>query len=125
MEFDAQLIARAEFSGPLPHPEALRQYQEVDPGLVGRIVTMAEAEMRERHEAERRYLEAEVEQMRRDFHEARIGQLCALTIGLTAFVAGAYTAVHGAEIAGGLIGVGGVGSIIAAFIYGRPRPSKK
>ena len=103
----------------------LREYQAIRPDLVDRIVTLAEEEARERRQNQTLRLQAGAEQMRRDFQEARVGQLCALTIGLAAFATGAYTAVHGAEIAGGLIGVGGVGSIITAFLYGRRRPAKK
>jgi hypothetical protein len=34
-----------EFSGPLPHPEHMKQYQEIDPSLPTRIVDMAESNL--------------------------------------------------------------------------------
>lgn len=34
--------AQVEFSGPLPHPQTLRQYDEVLPGAAERILRMAE-----------------------------------------------------------------------------------
>ena len=30
------------FAGPVPHPEILRQYNEIDPGIADRIIKMAE-----------------------------------------------------------------------------------
>jgi uncharacterized membrane protein len=38
-----------QFSGPLPPPEVLRRYDEVQPGLASRIVSMAEKEQTFRH----------------------------------------------------------------------------
>ena len=44
------LSVRASFSGPLPPPELLKQYDEVVPGAADRIISMAEAE--QAHEAD-------------------------------------------------------------------------
>src|SRR4051794_22436827 len=43
----------AEFSGPLPPPSYLREYDIILPGAASRIISMAEAEQRHRHAWER------------------------------------------------------------------------
>jgi hypothetical protein len=62
---------------------------------------------------------SEAEQDVRDSNEARRGQICALIITLAAIGAGAYTALNGHEVAGSIIGVGGIGSIVTTFLAGR------
>lgn len=41
------------FSGPLPHPETFKQYEEILPGSADRILTMAEEQGRHRREIEK------------------------------------------------------------------------
>lgn len=38
-----------QFTGPLPPPEQLLQYEQISPGFADRIVTMAEKEQENRH----------------------------------------------------------------------------
>lgn len=76
-----------------------------------------------------------MEQAKRDSYESRRGQICALLITLSAIGAGAYTAIQGHEIAGSILGVGGIGSIVTTFLMGRssepipspqpPQPTRK
>ncbi len=40
------------FSGPLPHPDLLRHYNEILPGVAERIFSMAEAEAEHQHAME-------------------------------------------------------------------------
>ncbi|MGK7344338.1 MAG: DUF2335 domain-containing protein [Candidatus Nitrospinota bacterium M3_3B_026] len=47
-----KVLAEQRFSGPLPHPEVLQNYENVLPGLAERIVAMAEAEQKSRHTEE-------------------------------------------------------------------------
>ena len=44
----AHVEKREIFEGPLPHPDQLRQYEQVLPGIAERIVKMAEEEQRVR-----------------------------------------------------------------------------
>ena len=58
----------------------------------------------------------------------RRGQICALTITLAALAIGGYTVAQGHEISGSIIGVGGIGGIVTAFLLGRsgqPRPPQQ
>lgn len=43
--------SRKFFTGPLPHPDTLEQYEKILPGIAERIVKMAEAEQKARHSA--------------------------------------------------------------------------
>lgn len=119
------LYAREEsFSGPIPAPETLGRYDEIMPGLADRIVKMAEQQGAHRRQLEQQSVEAQIADARADRSEARIGQICALLIGLVATLAGSYTAWQGAEWPGGIIGGGGVIGLVSVFILGRKRSSE-
>ncbi len=51
------------------------------------------------------------------------GQIFGFIIALFTVGCGTYAAVSGAEIAGSLIGTGGVASLVAVFIHGRKSSS--
>jgi uncharacterized membrane protein len=80
---------------------------------------MAEGEADHRRGVENAFIKAQADYHKRQFSEARFGQFCALTITVIAIVAGVYTAIQGHEIAGSVIGVGGIGGIVTTFIFGR------
>lgn len=52
-------IRREEFNGPLPHPEIIRQYEEIQPGFAKQIIQMALEEQGHRHDMERMIVESE------------------------------------------------------------------
>jgi uncharacterized membrane protein len=115
--------SRESFSGPLPPPELLGQYEKLCPGSSDRIIRLAEEEAIHRRSIEQSLVRTDMEQAERDSHESRRGQVCALVITLTAIGAGAYTAIAGHEFAGSIIGVGGIGSIVTTFLIGRSQQS--
>lgn len=53
-------IQKEEFRGHLPHPELLRQYNEVSPGFADKIMHMAMQEQNHRHELESRIVKSEI-----------------------------------------------------------------
>ena len=113
------LLQRAEFSGILPPPELLNQYDQICPGLADRIMKIAEGAAAHCHSMDKATLEANIGFHKNQFMEARIGQFCALLIGITAILSGAYVSINGAQIAGGVIGGAGVIGLVSVFIYGR------
>lgn len=115
----------AQFSGILPPPELLKQYDKICPGLADRIMKMAEGEAAHRHSLDKATLDANINFHKNQFVEARIGQFCALLIGLTTILSGAYMATHGAKLAGGVIGSGGVIGLVSVFIFGRKYTAEK
>lgn len=67
----------AEYTGPIPTPEMLRTYSEIDPSFANRIIIMAEkaneAAIR-RNDAEVALLEVEAEAVRAEIEIAKKGQ---------------------------------------------------
>lgn len=98
--------------GPLPAPEIIEQYERVLPGSAERLLRMVEQEGEHRRALESR-------QLRSQIMETHIGQWMAFMIGMFTIAAGAYTAMHGAEWPGAVMGSGGVIGLVAVFIYGR------
>jgi uncharacterized membrane protein len=111
----------AEFSyaGSLPPARLLKGYEEACLGAAERVIAMAEVQGNHRRAMEVRMAEASVEEMRRAFTEARVGQLCALAISLAFLVVGAYVSIHGQPWVGGILGTMGLSGIVANFIHGR------
>ena len=72
-----------------------------------------------RRKTEATIISAQIEHYNKQFSEARCGQICALIITLVALAGGVYTALQGHEVAGSIIGVGGIGGIVTTFILGR------
>ena len=70
-------------------------------------------------------LEGDLEAQRQTAREIRLGQVFAFSIGVITILSGAYTAIDGAELAGGLIGTGGVVALVSVFIYGRKAPHRE
>jgi len=118
---DRVVISAESFSGPLPLPEVLGRYEAICRGSADRIIRVAEQEAEHRRSLEQAVVRSEMEQEERRSHERKRGQLCALIITLSAIAAGSYTAIHGQEIAGSIIGVGGIGSIVTTFLIGNKK----
>lgn len=110
----------AHFSGPLPPPPILEQYERVCPGASDRIFGMAESEAEHRRGIENRAVDADIEAMRRQFGEARLGQVFAFLISIAFVVSGAYVVSATGQTATGLIlSAAGLTTIVATFIRGR------
>lgn len=108
-----------EISGPIPPPQILKGYGDVDPTFPQRILKMAEDEQSHRHDMERQTLDVQKDDLKRDRMEARLGQVFALIIGLAAIIGGAVASIMGAQWTGSIIGGGGVIGLVAVFIKGR------
>lgn len=112
-------VTTAAFSGPIPPPDLLSGYESACPGAADRIIRMAEEEGVHRRSVQKLVVDAQIEEVRSQFAEAKRGQICAVVIAVAGLFAGAYTAVAGYQIAGSFLGVGGVGGIVTTFILGR------
>lgn len=118
----------AEFSGPLPPPEILRQYEDVSEGLSERLISLVEKETDFRRKMEERFLEAQIDFKSRSLEissqEVRRGQVFGLSIGCVALVCGLITAWIGHPVAGTLLGSGTILGLVSAFLYGRKTPHR-
>jgi uncharacterized membrane protein len=81
---------------------------------------MAESEAEHRRGIENRAVDADIEAMRRQFGEARLGQVFAFLISIAFVVSGAYVVSATGQTATGLIlSAAGLTTIVATFIRGR------
>ncbi len=104
------------FSGPLPPPDVLREYNEIVPGSAERILQMAEREQSHRHGAETRDGEGGLTLAKR-------GQLVGAVLAFMATTGGMALLALGRNISGFAIIASTVAIFGAAFIYDRWRPS--
>jgi uncharacterized membrane protein len=100
------------FFGPMPHPDEMRGYYEIDQTFPDRLLKIVEKEQDHRQKIE-------LIVVGKQFNERRLGQIFGLSIGIVAIIAGVYTAVNGAQIAGSIIGGGGITGLVAVFVVGR------
>ena len=117
-----ELHVSASLTGPLPHPNILKLYEEVCPGCAERIIAMAEQEGDHRRDMEERMVDANIGAMQSTFKEGRLGQLFAFGISLAFLLVGAFVAIRGQPWVGGILGSMGLGSVVTSFIRGRQKP---
>ncbi|HEY8009949.1 MAG TPA: DUF2335 domain-containing protein [Rudaea sp.] len=98
--------------GPLPDPETLAGYNQVEPGLANRIVVMAES-----HSLHYRKMQSR--SMWLQAAEGFLGQIFAFLIVLAFLFVGGYLTFNGYPWAGGFSSTIGLGTIVTAFILGR------
>ena len=110
-----------QFVGPLPPPGMLEQYDKICPGAATRIIDAAYEEGVHRHAVENKALDANIEAMRRQFAEARVGQVFALIIAIAFVIVGGYVSIRGQPVSGTILGGVGLGGIVTAFIVGRSK----
>jgi uncharacterized membrane protein len=120
-----QMVAeRTEtFSGPLPAPATLKAYNDIEPSMADRIVSMAESDLKHEQAMQELLVQSEISAQRRDHVYRLLGlglALCAL-IGMMGLVG--FLAVNNQPILAGIFGIGGMGAIVSMFINGRSKKS--
>lgn len=103
-----------QFRGPLPPPDLLRQYQEIQPDFPERILRLTEQEAEHRRSVTRNVIRIEGA-------EVILGQIFGLFIALSALGVSAYLAVHGAQTVASIIGGGTLVALVTVFIRGRTK----
>ncbi len=106
------------YSGPLPPPEMLQKYNEIEPGLVNRIVAMAEAQAHHRQTLEAKVISD------RGINERR-GALYGFVIALVVVIGSLGLLAAGMKIEGltGLITT--IAALAGVFVYGRRSQRKE
>ncbi len=100
------------YSGPLPHPEILRRYNEIIPGSAERIFSQFESQS-----AHRRALEMKV--IASNTFSQRFGSISALLIGLVSISGGLFLVHEGKSLEGLGAVITPVAGLVAAYIYKR------
>jgi len=109
-----QTVSEQSFSGPLPPPSMLGQYDSVQDGFADRIVSMAESEQSHRQSLENKSVEAAIKT------ESR-GQNYALAISLLIITGALYLIDSGNEISGSLLAGGTLTGLAYIFITGKKK----
>lgn len=99
------------FSGPLPPPEVLRQYDELIPGFSRTLLDNWRDQSEHRMGLEKAVVESNIRQARHGLYAGIVVSLA----GLSASVALGWA---GAEIAAGVVGGSTLASLAGAFLYG-------
>jgi uncharacterized membrane protein len=100
----------ATFSGPLPPPQILAQYDVIVPGAADRILCMAERQQQHRMGLEKFVIEG-------DSRRATAGLICGTVIAL-AFGGGAvYLVATGHDVNGLFLGLAPLATLVGTFIY--------
>ena len=100
------------FSGPLPPPQLLSQYNDVVPNGAERLMKMAEAQQAHRQDLEKTVVHGNVESEKR-------GQWMGLSISLVVIAAGTYLAATGHAITGGVFVGVDVVALASVFVFGK------
>ncbi len=97
----------AIISSPLPPPEVLEKYAEIDPSFPERLMQMVEKEQRHRHRI------------------TFLGELFGFVVVIGGFVSAIVLGLYGKEWLAGTIGLGAISSMVGAYFYGKRRAIKE
>jgi len=106
------IVHQESFSGPLPHPKHLAEYNQILPGAADRIIAMAEKEQAHRHSWE-------VKSLRYDFSYSLLGIILGFVIALALLILAYVSSQAGHQnVALTFLAASTVG-MVASFIKGR------
>jgi len=111
-------IISAEFSGPIPHPSTLKEYEEIKEGFADRIISMAERQQKHHHSIQKIALKEASDKEKRGQHYA-----LGLSVLLISCTTGLIALGH--DIAGGIFGGSTLLGLAYLFINNRQRKKKK
>lgn len=110
-------IVHERFSGPLPHPELLREFDEVVPGCAKDIIQMTLDQGNHRRNMERIVINGQV-------NDSRRGQLLGFSIGIVALLVSGFLIYTGHDLAGGALGTVDIVGLVAVFVIGQNQQKK-
>ncbi len=97
-------IRQELYSGPIPHPDLLKKYDSVIPGLAERIVAMAEEEQKHRHKLDdedstrqNKMIDTAVTESKGAMGALKLGQLCGLGVSVLCIIVAFVCALKGLD----------------------------
>ena len=99
-----------EYQGPLPHPDTLRQFNEVLPGLADRIIQQWELQSAHRRGIEQKAIQA-------DITRAYLGLAAGYTVTIAFLIVAAFLVVYGYAWPGTVIGTVDLVALASIFVY--------
>ena len=112
------MMIRKSFHGPLPTPEDLARYNDIEPGLADRIVRMAEKQSDHRQMLE-------VIAVKSGAWNSRWGLVAGWSIGMISVIGGVWIISIGKSAEGLATLVGSLGSLVGIYIYGKHSTRKE
>ncbi|MFW2600176.1 DUF2335 domain-containing protein [Aliarcobacter butzleri] len=106
------LVQKESFSGPLPHPEHFKKYNQIVPGSANRLLKMAEDDLAHVHSIQRRQSNTETA-------ATILGLISGFAIAIIALVGSGYLIMQGHDVAGAVLGTGSLASLVSVFVYGK------
>lgn len=106
------LTIKKSWSGPLPAPDNLREYNEIIPNGAERIYLRSEKQSDYRMKLENLSISTELRQSGR-------GQHYGLIIALAFLIGAVFLAYTGHEVVGGILGSLDIIGLISIFVYGK------
>lgn len=115
----------ASFSGPLPPPEVLRQYEAEFPGLAERIIRRSEIplEMAQAQQVHRIELESKV--IKGDSLRSWVGLIMGFIVAMTAIVGGVYLIANDKSGQGLAAILAALVGLVGAFVYAEHKRGKE
>lgn len=105
------LVHKQSFSGPLPPPNVLKQYDEISPGAAERIIKMAEEQFTHRTTLEKEVITS-------DIKRSKWGQIFGFFIAIAGLTVALVSTISGYETAGSVIGGTTLVSLVSVFVLG-------
>ena len=109
-------VVSASYSGPLPPPAQLEQYNQIVPGAAERLLAMVEREQRHRHSVERAAVEVEREHF---VGIPKRGQTLAVALALVCLAVAAGLFATGRTAGGSAVLAGLAGGALFSLVYGK------
>lgn len=107
-----QIAVQQQWSGPLPSPQQLQQFNSIIPKGAERIMTMTEQEAAHRRDQERKALRA-------DFLIQLLGIACAFTVAIGGVAAAVRLALGGHDVVAATMISAPLAIIVTAFLQRR------
>ena len=102
------------YSGLIPHPELLKEFDQIIPNGADRIMKQAELQS-----AHRQSLEKEI--VRAKNRDSLLGILCAFSLSVIVMFGAMFLLNNGKSIEGLGLVLGDLGALVAVFVYGKKK----
>jgi uncharacterized membrane protein len=106
-----------QWSGPLPHPEALERYNQIVPSAAERIIKMAETQHDHRIKIEKNVVDSNIAAQ-------RLGTILGFIVAMTAILGGIFLVYVGKEATGIASIVTALVGLVGVFVYGKNEQKK-
>ena len=122
-------IRASQVNLPYPPPSIITQYSQAIPGLGEKVIELIDKEVSHRRECERQALQSDIKLRNDTANNERLeilsrliprilGQVFAFVLCMAVLGAGVWLAFLGKEIAGSIIGTGGLAGLAWVFMHG-------